>query len=165
MLKNYRYEGEYESKYKQNISETIEFILSKNYGETLLHTELSKMLGYNIDDEGEEKKYKSTMGRIKNIILEYGYVLKSINGIGFYILKPTQITQHCYRTYVKRAGRMYDKSEYILEHTDKTQMSAERKEEIENMMEMNNDLIANIWETIKESKYYSRKTVYDSLED
>ena len=162
---NFRYEGEYESKYKQKISEAIEYILEKNYGDTLLHNDIAKILGYNIDDEVEEKKYKTMMGRIKNILLQYGYVLKSLNGIGFYILKPTQVSQHCYRTYVKRAGRMYDKSEFVLEHIVKTDMSDDRKEEIQNMMAMNKLLIENVWNTIKESVYYSRKDYYNSLED
>ena len=164
-MPEFRYEGERNSQYKQKISEVVEFILDKNYGETLLHNELSHMLGYNIDLEVEEKKYKSMMGRIKNILLQYGYVLKSINGIGFYILKPTQVSQHCYRTYVKRAGRMYDKSEYILEHIEQLNMSDDRKEEIQNMMAMNKQIIENVWDTIKDSVYYSRKDYYNSLED
>jgi len=165
MKMNFRYEGERNSQYKQKISECVEYILDKKYGDTLSHEELSHILGYNINDEMAEKQYKSSMARVKNILLQFGYVLKSISGIGFYILKPTQISQHCYRTYVKSASRMYEKSEYILEHTDKSSMSDIRKEEIENMMKMNNKLITNMWDTIKESAYYSRKTVYDNLED
>ena len=165
MKRNFRYEGERNSQYKERIQEVVEFILDKDYGSTLTHNELSKMLHYNIDDEIEKRKYKSTMARIKNFILEYGYVLKSINGIGFYILKPSQISQHCYRTYIQRSRKIYDKSEYILEHTDKSDMSDIRREEINNMMEMNKQLIKNAWETIKESAYYSRKAYYDNLED
>lgn len=165
MNNNFRYQGEYESKKKQNIQETIEFILNKNYGSTLTHTELSHLLGYNIEDEEEFKKYQSVMARIKNFLIDYGYILKGISGIGFYILKPTQISKHCYRTYIKRAGRMYDKSAYILKRTEKENMDANRLEEIKNMMDLNKKLIDNAWNTVKESAYYSRKDYYDSLED
>ena len=103
MKEDFRYQGEYESKKKQNIQEAVEYILAKNYGSTILHQELAKILGYNIDDEDEFKKYKSVMGRIKNFVLQYGYVLKGISGVGFYILKPTQVSNHCYRTYVKKS--------------------------------------------------------------
>ena len=162
---NFRYNGERESKKKQNIQETVEYILAKNYGDTLTHNELIRILGYNINNEDEFKKYKSIMNRIKNFILQYGYVLKGISGIGYYILKPSQVTRHCYKTYVKKSQRMLDKSEFILEHTDKTEMEDIRKEEINNMMTLNQQLIDNMWNTIQESVYHSRLNYYESLGD
>ena len=164
-MRNFRYEGERDSFYRQKKQEIVEYILDKNYGDTIYHSDLSKILGFNIEIEKEKSKYKTAMLRIKNIVLEYGYVLKSISGVGYCILKPSQISQHCYRTYVKRAGRLYDKSEYILEHTEQVDMNDDRKEEIQNLMAMNKQLIANVWDTIQESAYYSRKNYYDSLED
>ena len=165
MNNDFRYQGEYDSKKKQNIQETVEFILNKNYGTTIIHEELAGILGYNMENEDEFKKYKSVMARIKNFILQYGYVLKGISGIGYYILKPTQVSNHCYRTYVKKASRLYDKSAYILDKTDKSNMDDFRLEEIENMMKLNKQLIDNSWNTIKASPYYSRKEYYNSLQD
>lgn len=165
MINDFRYQGERDGKKKQNIQETVEFILDKNYGSTLTHDELGKILGYNVDNEEEFEKYKSTMARVKNFLLDYGYVLKAISGVGFYILKPTQISQHCYRTYVKKAARMYDKSAYILRKTDKSAMNEVRLEEIKNMMQLNKKLIDNAWNTVKESAYFSRKDYYNSLKD
>ena len=151
MKTNFRYTGERESRKKQNIQEVVEYILGMNYGQTIFHTDLSKILGYNIEDENEEKKYRIIMQRVKNFILEYGYVLKGINGVGYYILKPSQISKHCYKTYINRARRMYDKSDYILKHTEKSQLNEDRLEELQNMMELNKKLIDNAWDTIKES--------------
>ena len=162
---NYRYQGEYESKKRHNIQLAVEFILEKNYGSTIGHIELANILQYNIDDEEEFKKYKSTMARVKNFLLDYGYVLKGVSGIGYYILKPTQVSSHCYRTYVKKASRLYDKSAYVLDKTDKTEMNENRLEEIKNMIDLNKQLIDNAWKTVIESPYYSRKDYYDSLED
>lgn len=160
---NFRYEGERESKKKQNIQETVEFILDKNYGETVLNRELSEILGYNIDYEEEMKKYKSTMARVKNFLIQYGYVLKSVGGVGYYILKPSQISSHCYRTYVKGAIRTIDKNNYVLECTKQEGMDNDRKEEIANMIQMSKDLAENMWNTVTTSAYYSRKDYYDSL--
>ena len=165
MKTNFRYEQTYESKKKQSIQETVEFILDKNFGTTISDTDLAKILKYNISYEEEYKKYKSMMNKIRNFLLQYGYVLKSISGIGYYILKPQQISSHCYKTYVKRASRLYDKSSYILDHTDKTELSPVRKEELENIVNLNKQLIDNAYKLITESKYYSRKNYYDSLED
>lgn len=165
MKQNFRYEGEYESQKKQHKQETIEYILDKDYGTTLTYSELGKILHYNINDEEEFKKYRSMMGIIKNFLLQYGYVLKGIGGIGYYILKPTQISQHCFRTYIKSASRLYDKSAYVLDRADKTQMNEIRLEEINNMMTLNKKLIDETDKMIIESPYYSRKDYYDSLED
>lgn len=162
---NYRYEGEYESKKKHNIQMVVEYILEQEYGNTISDTDLCKILGYNYNDELEFKQYKSTMNRVRNFLLQYGYVLKSISGVGYYILKPSQITNHCYKTYVKHASRLYDKSLFVLDRTDKTELNADRMEEIENMMELNKKLIENVENIILESKYYSRKDYYDSLEN
>lgn len=165
MKKEFRYNGERESSKKQNIQEAVEYIMSMNYGQTIFHNELAKILGYNIEDDKEHNKYKSIMQRVKNFILQYGYVLKGINGLGYYILKPSQVSKHCYTTYIKKARRMYDKSDYILEHTEKSSLNEDRLEELQNMINLNKQLIDNAWETIKESEYYSRKNYYDNLQD
>lgn len=164
MKQNFRFEQINDSKKKQNKQETIEFILNKEYGTTITNEELGRLLGYNINDEDEFKKYKSLMARVKNIVLNYGRVLKGISGIGYYILKPSQVSQHCYRTYIKQAGRLYDKSAFVLDRTDKTELNDIRMEEINNMIELNKELMDNAWNTIQESAYYSRKAVYDELE-
>ncbi len=161
---NYRYEGLYESKKKHNIQEVCEYILESDYGNTISDSDLCKILGYNINDEEEYHKYKTIMSRVRNFLLQYGYVLKSVSGVGYYILKPEQITRHCYNTYVKHASRLYDKSYYVLDRTDKTELNKDRLEEIKNMMELNKQLIETVEATIAESKYYSRKDYYDSLE-
>lgn len=162
---NFRYEQTNDSKKKQNIQEVVEFILDNDYGTMLYNEDLSKILGYNFEIEEEYYKYKSIMQRVKNFLLQYGYVLKSIGGVGYYILKPSEISRHCYKTYIKRAARMYDKSAYILDRTDKSQMNEDRLQEITDLIEVNQKLIDNAWNTLKESAYYSRKDYYNSLED
>lgn len=162
---NFRFEGERDSEHKQYIQEGIEFILNKEYGETILHEDLSRILHVNIEDELMLKRYKYLMQRIKNYILQYGYVLKSINGVGYYILKPSQISKHCYRTYIRRSSRLFDKSKYILDHTEKHDLSDIRLEEINNIIKLNKKLIDETEKIITDSPYYSRKAFYDTLED
>ena len=160
-----RYDSRYNSEYRERIGELVEFITSKNYGETISNEEAGRILHYNIDDEAEFKKYKSTMARVKNFLIDYGYILKSIAGIGYYILKPKQIAGHCYRTYIQRTQGLLEKSNKILTHTDKTELSQVRKEEHSNMLELNTVLDNAIWRTIQASGYYKRKAYYDNLED
>lgn len=160
-----RYDSRYNSEYKQRIQETVEYILDKKYGSTINFDKLAKILHYNIDDEQEFKKFKSTMGRIKTFLVDYGYILKSIGGIGYYILKPKQISSHCYRTYVTKTQRLLDKSEYILEHTDQLELDDIRLEEYRNMLDLNKNLIKEMENVIVTSGYYMRKKYYDNLED
>ena len=165
MKQNFRFEQERDSSKKQNKQEVIEYILAQSYGTTLYHNDLCKKLGYNFETEEEFYKYKSMMGSIKRVLTSYGRILRSVPNVGYYILKPSQISQHCYRTYIKGAARMYDKSEYVLERTDKTELNEVRTEEINNMIALTKDLIKKSWDSIQESAYYSRKDYYDNLED
>ena len=103
---NYRYN----SKLSQAVSDVITYILDKSYGDTIPFETLSKMLGYNIEDEKEKKKFQSIMARIKNYLVEKGYVLRTIVGRGYYIMKPKQISGYCYHTYICRLDNLLEKN-------------------------------------------------------
>lgn len=165
MKQTFRFEGERDSKKKQAKQECIEHILSQTYGTTLSDTELCQILMYSIDDEEEYKKYKAMMNSVKGILLRYGYILKSIPNVGYYILKPSQASKHCYKTYIKRARNLVDKSDFVLERVEKKDLSDIRQEEIQNMMKLNKDLIENMSKVVEESVYYSRQYVYGTLVD
>ena len=162
---NFRYEGEYNSEYKQRISETVEYVLNQDYGTTIETGVLAELLHYNIETEEEYKKFKSTMGRVKNILIDYGRVLKSITGVGYYILKPKQVSGYCYHTYIRKTTNLLDKSARILNHTPHSLLSETRKEEYDNIVELNMDVTTAIEGTIENSKYYDRKAYYDGLQD
>ena len=101
------YTQEKDSKKMQYKQEVIEYILSLDYGETITNLELCKMLHYNIDDELDYKRYKVMIGNIKKFLLTKGRILKGITGIGYYILKPKQASQYCFRTYVQSASNLF----------------------------------------------------------
>lgn len=155
----------YNSEKEQYIQELTEKILDMNYGETIEFEECARILHYNIELEEEAKKFKSMMAKIKNFLIDYGYVLKTIGGIGYYILKPKQISGYCYKTYMTKTSRLLAKSERILNHTDETELSDTRMEEYENAKMLNQELQEAIEGTINSSVYYSRKDYYNSLED
>ena len=66
---------------------------------------------------------------------------------------------------MQSASRLYDKSAFVLDKIDTTELSDVRLEEIENMIKLNNELIDKAEKTIVNSAYYSRKDYYDSLKD
>ena len=105
------------------------------------------------------------MARVKNILIDYGYVLKTIVNVGYYILKPKQISGYCYHTYMRRTENLLEKSNRILQHTETYRLSTDRKKEYNEVCDLNADLITNIENTIEGSNYYHNKNHYDSLED
>lgn len=166
MKQNYRYDSSYNSEHKDKLQELVEYILdNKKYGDTLSNAEASRILMINWDssDDKEKNRYRALMGRVKNFLIEKGYILKGISGIGYYILKPKQVAGHCYRTYMRKTMNLLDKSERILRYTDKTELKGDRIEEYDNVVELNKNLSDGILKEIQDSKYYNRMEHYNSL--
>jgi len=164
-MNNYRYDSRYHSQHKRGMQEAIEYILDRNYGDTISNEILAKILKFNIENETEKRKYGAVMGRIKNFLIEKGYILKSITGVGFYILKPKQISGYCYHTYVKRTQVLLEKSDRILTHVDISELSDIRKEEHSNMLKLNQSVSSGIFNNINNSEYEKNKDTYNSLDD
>ena len=155
----------YNSEKMQKIQECMEYVLEHDYGQMLLNTELAKKLGYNIENEIEQKKFKSMMSRIKNYSAEYGYVLKGVHQVGYYILKPQHVANHCFRTYIRSSQRTNDKSLWIMNHIDKTELEDERLEEYDNFIELQKEIIDKTESLIDNSKYFNRMDYYNNLKD
>lgn len=164
MKTEYSY-GSYESNYRKYVPEVIKYIEGLNYGSTIGNITLAEMLHYDIDDDNEFRKFKYTMYRIRTSLFDRGIVLVSIRNVGYYILKPGQVSSHCYRTYVQSSRRLLGKSKYILDHIDSSGMSNDRLEEYQNFLNLNEQLIDEMSKTIESSKYYNRKSYYDNLND
>ena len=162
---DYKYDSRYESKFKTNMQKAVEHILDLDYGDTITFLTISQILGFNLDDDRDLRRFKNCMSRIKNFCIDYGKVLKSIPGIGYYVMKPKQIPSYCYRTYIRKTMDLIDKSERILIHTDTNELSEIRMNEYNEVRELNRAVDKNIWATIQTSTYFNNKNEYDSLED
>lgn len=157
--------GFYKSEFrvKDAQKEVEKYILSKNYGETITNETLAGFLGLDLDNEKQKYKYKNIMCKIKNKLIDYGYVLRGVSGVGYYILKPQHIAGHCYKTYIRRTMNLLDKSERVLTHTDKDILKGDRIEEYGAVVELNNKLSKTIYDTTIGSRYYNRMEHYNSL--
>lgn len=165
MKKNFRYDSSYNSAKKQNIQEMVEHILDKKYGDTVSLGEVSKILGYNLDDEHEAQKFKSSMARVKNFLIDYGYILKTITNVGYYILKPKQIPSYTYRTYIVKPIKLLNKADRILKHTEIINLDEIRLKEFNEVNNLNKKLYNSIDKEITESDYYKNKGYYNDLND
>lgn len=158
---NYRYSSNKEG----NIVNFIQCVVEKGYGQTISLSETGKLLGYNIEDEHELKKMKSTLARVKNYLIDRGYVLKSIVGVGYYIMKPKQIPNYVYRTYTLRTLRLIDKQDRILAHTPISDLSELRQKENAEIKSLTKVTYEAINKSIDESEYFKNKSVYNGLDD
>ena len=166
MLKNNRtFNYRYSSSKEQYIVKFIECVVERGYGETITLEETGKLLQYNIEDEHELKKMKSVMCRIKNYLIDRGYVLKSIVGVGYYIMKPKQIPNYVYRTYTLRTLRLIEKQDRILAHTPISDLSELRQKENAEIKQLTKVTYEAINKSIDESEYFKNRAFYNGLDD
>ena len=95
-----------------------EFIKTKQQGEMVTFKELQEFTHYDLKNELELYHFKGNIvPRVKDKLIEYGYVLKAIKNQGYYILKSNQIQSFTYRTYIKKPMKQFAKAERILKNT------------------------------------------------
>lgn len=134
----------------------VKYFYTKNYGDIVKFEELQYLTHYNLSDEFESYKFKSSiMQKVKNELIENGYVIKSIRGIGYYILKQNQIQSYTYRTYIKKPLRHLKKAEIILNNTKTSLLNKKELEKHQLTNKLNKDLI-NITETLINAKEYEQ---------
>lgn len=121
----------------------IKYFCRKNFGETVTYKELQQFTHYNLNDDYENYKFKtSLMGTVKNeLIEEKGYVLKSIRKVGYYILKPNQIQSYTYRTYITKPFKSYQKAEIILNKTKMNKLNEKQFQKHKLTQKLNKELI------------------------
>lgn len=150
----------YNSKNELLIKDICDYILTKEYGETVTSREMARKIGLNLEFEDHIKLFRRLMGKVRNILIDRSYILKPVGGIGYYILKPNQIASYTYRTYITKPQKSYEKAKRILERTDKSNFNKLDKEEHEDVTNLNNQMIEVSDYTIFNSNYYENKEKY-----
>ena len=158
---NYRYS----TKREKQIKDAVDYILNKGYDAKIEFAELAEIMRFNIQDEVEEKRFRNTMSRVKNVLIDHGFILKTITGVGYYVLKPKHISSYCYRTYIDKTKVLLEKSERILAHVDKTELNDVRKKEHAQMQDLNQQLYGEIGLVVEGSDYGKNRYYYNSLKD
>lgn len=100
---------------------------------------------------------KSVMIKVRNWLINKGYVLKSIRNVGYYILKPNQIASYTYRTYIKKPLRLYEKAKTILVNTDTDFLNTKEFNEHKLTLDLNNKLETETNKLINNETYKNLK--------
>lgn len=161
---NYSYEGERESDKKAYKEELVNLIRNEyEYGQVVRFDLCARILHYNLEDELERYRFKNMMNTVKIILEKNGKILKGISGVGYYILKPREISGFVYNKHIKKSRRTLDRAEELLEIVDESELNEVRKEELDNMKELTRQLQNVVDKATIESKYISRREYYESL--
>lgn len=140
---------------KENIRN---YIMKKQFGDTIVFKDLQQFTEYDLNNEYENYKFKTTIMRfVKDELIQEGYILKSIRGVGYYILKQNQISSYTYRTYIKKPLRYLDKADTILKSTHTILLNKKEVEKHSLTQELNEELIGKNSEIINSKKYESLK--------
>ena len=150
------------SKYETNTELALEYILEREHGETIPYVTLANILRFSLQDEHQEKIFKRRMSKIKNTLIDYGYILKSVGGVGYYILKPNQISSFTFRNYIVKPQKAYEKAQRILNHVDKTKLNDTDKEEHRYAKELAENIAEKTDKIIYSSNYWNNKSLYEN---
>ena len=150
-----------ESKY----SEVCDYVLSQDYGNVIPYDILSEMFGIKLNSEKEWKTLTNRMRQVKSIMVNYGIVLKNVIGVGYYILKPKQISSYCYRTYIEKSQTLLNRSQKILNNIDKKELSEIRQKEYKEINSLNTKVNIELSSTVEKSDYNKNMAYYNSLKD
>lgn len=134
------------------------YIMKKQFGDTIVFKDLQQFTDYDLNNEYENYKFKTTIMRfVKDELIQEGYILKSIRGVGYYILKQNQISSYTYRTYIKKPLKYLDKADTILKSTHTILLNKKEVEKHSLTQELNEELIGKNSEIINSKKYESLK--------
>lgn len=132
--------------------------MKKQFGDTIVFKDLQQFTDYDLNNEYENYKFKTTIMRfVKDELIQEGYILKSIRGVGYYILKQNQISSYIYRRYIKKPLRYLDKADTILKSTHTILLNKKEVEKHSLTQELNEELIGKNSEIINSKKYESLK--------
>jgi hypothetical protein len=119
---------------KEQIEDVVEKILTtKKYGDVISYKELEQLIGYEREDLG----FTVVLGCAKELLVEYGYVLKSIINEGCKILYPNEIAEEVIQRHLKQSTNKLNKALRIMQYADRDMLNKEELaffERVENLI-------------------------------
>lgn len=112
------------------LERAVEYILKHHtYGDEIEYEELFRILGV----EEDPYMFSVLMARVKYMLVEYGYVLKSVINVGYRILYPQEATNMVFNSYAKSSLKKLGNGIRILQHVDTSLLNESDKERLETL--------------------------------
>ena len=119
---------------KQQVEDVVEKILNtKSYGDVISYIELEELTGYERYDVG----FTIILGAAKELLVEYGYVLKSIINEGYKVLYPNEIAEEVIQKHLKQSTNKLNKALRIMQYAERGMLNKEELkffEHVENLI-------------------------------
>ena len=146
-------DSKYELTQKEKREKVMELILTKEYGYTLSYEELNDIFQENLNDRYGRELIRREMCKVKNNLFEKGYVIRPIYNVGYYILKPNQVSSYTYRTYIAKPINSFKKARTILDNTAKNKLKGQEVSEYQTTCELNEAMLYASTELIQSDEY------------
>ncbi len=138
---------------KEKRDRITELILTKDYGETLTYDELNSILQEDINDYYGKQCFIRQMNKVKNELFSKGYVIRPVYNVGYYILKPNQVSSYTYRTYITKPINSFKKARTILDNTEKNKLKGQEVSEYKATCELNEAMLYASTELLNSDEY------------
>lgn len=145
---------------KEKREKLYEFILSKNYGETIIIEQINNILQENLNFDLGSKRFRNQINKVKNKLYEKGYVIRSIYDIGYYILKPNQVSSYTYRNFIVKPTKQFNKARIIMKNTNSKNLNDDEYIELYNTIELNKEMIRTTNKILNSEKNFYKKGNY-----
>lgn len=144
---------------KEKVQKIVELILKKKKGDTLKFEELNLIINEDLKDEYGKNRFKKIMNRAKNKLIEYGILIRGINGIGYYILKTNQMSSYTYRNYMIKPIKQMEKGKRILDNLNKKELNNEETKKYDLTKTLNDNLVNTNKAQINSKEFISLKEI------
>lgn len=138
---------------KEKREKIKELILSREHGETLTYEELNNILQEDMEDRYGREVFRRQMNKVKNELFSEGYVIRPVYNVGYFILKPNQVSSYTYRNYIVKPMNSFKKAKIILDNTEKKKLKGQEITEYINTCELNEAIIYANAELINSEEY------------
>lgn len=145
---------------KEKREKLYEFILSKNYGETITIEQINNILQENLNSDLGSKRFRNQINKVKNKLYEKGYVIRNIYDIGYYILKPNQVSSYTYRNFIVKPTKQFNKARIIMKNTNTKNLNDDEYVELYNTIELNKEMIRTTNKILNSEKNFYKKGNY-----
>lgn len=138
---------------KEKREKIKQMILSKDYGTTILYDEINEIMQENLYDFKGRDYFIKQMNKVKNELFTTGYIIRPVYNVGYYVLKPNQISSYTYRNYIRKPLKSLDKAKTILEHTNKSELKKQEISEYQTTVSLNEAMLYANNQLINDDEY------------
>lgn len=121
-------------------------------GKYQINKNTAEIISLNYNNTGKIR-FRSQMNKVKDRLYKKGFVIRSIYNIGYYILKPNQVSSYTYRNFIVRPTKQYNKAKIILENINNKEFNNDENLEFKTTKSLNKKIIDTTNNLLNSNEY------------